>query len=199
MANDKKTTILKNGIQIIVILFAAFGGFLLNIAPPGGIIKLSVGISQFITLCLLLYISALSVYSLTLNKRQYKKNYKIWLIACGLALVLSITTSIVYFKQHNQLVVKVDRWDAVFVKGTLSYESLKICKEEKIINEHLCEMEMLNNFYTAEQIENGLLWTKDSMKASQFALLIWYLAFIVSLSITLFSAIELISSKQKEE
>lgn len=195
MANDKKINILKNGIQIIAILFAAFGGFLLNIAPPGGAIKLSVGIAQFITLCLLLYISAFSIYSLSLNKSRYKKNFKTWLVICGIALISTIVTAIVYFQQYNHLVIKIDKWDAAYVKGYLSFESLKICKEEKNDTEHGCEMELLNNFYTAQQVEDGFLWTRESMKASQLRLLIWYLAFILSLSISLFATIELISSR----
>ena len=199
MASDKKLTILKSSIQIIVVLFAAFGGFLLHIAPPGGIIKLSVGIAQFITLCILLYVSAVSVYSLALNRRHYKKNYRTWLILCGTALVSTVITSVIYFKQHNHLVIKVDRWDAIYVRGTLSDKSLQICKEEKISGEHGCEMELLNNFYTAEQVEEGYLWSRESIKSSQLTLLICYLAFILSLSITLFSAIELISSNVKEK
>jgi len=146
MASDKKLSILKNGIQIIVVLFAAFGGFLLNIAPPGNAIKLSVGIAQFITLCLLLYISAFSVYSLSLNKRRYRKNYRTWLIICGIALILTIATAIVYFQQYNHRVIKIDKWEASYIKGDLSSESLKICKEDKIDNEHGCELELQNNF-----------------------------------------------------
>ncbi|NCU06397.1 MAG: hypothetical protein GXC73_20775 [Chitinophagaceae bacterium] len=194
MASDKISTFLKSGIQIISILFAAFGGFLVHIAPPGGIIKLSVGIAQFIILCILLYISALSVYSLAQNKRQYKKNYKVWLTTCGIALISTIITSVIYFKQHNQLVIKVDRWDAIYVRGTLSEKSLEICNEEKISGKHSCEMELLNNYYTAEQVEDGYLWSPESIKSSQLTLLICYLAFMLSLSITIFSAIELISS-----
>ncbi|RXK58940.1 hypothetical protein ESA94_16265 [Lacibacter luteus] len=199
MASSNKLVLLKSGIQIIGVLFAAFGGFLLNIAPPGGIIKLSVGIAQFIILCILLYIAALSVYSLALDKRQYKKNYKTWLMICGIALVSTVITSVVYFKQYNHLIIKVDRWDAIYVRGILNDKSLAICKEENISGEHSCEMELLNNYYTAEQIEDGYLWSPESIKSSQLTLLICYLAFILSLSVTLFSAIELLSSNLKEK
>jgi hypothetical protein len=195
MADDKKTGILKNGIQLIVCLFAAFGGFLLNIAPPqGGGVKLSVGIAQFIALALMLYLSAFSVYSLVLNKKRYKKNYRAWLMICGIALVLTLVSSLGYFQQYDHLVLKVENWDTTFVRGRLSPESLKICREDKLGDGDQCEHELLRNFYTAEQVSAGMLWTNASVRSSKMKLLIWYLSFIIMLSLTLFSAIELLSS-----
>lgn len=199
METDKKIKVLKQGIQIILIVFAAFGGFLFHIAPPGNNVKISVGIGQFITLCILLYISAFSIYSLSLNKKRYKKNYKTWLMICGFAILLTLISSVQYFEKHNQLTERVEAWDMAFAKGTITPESLQICKEENISSEFACEQFLLKNFYTAEQVENGFLWSPKSMKASQMTLLIWYLAFLISLSVSLFSSLELITSNKADD
>ena len=200
MDNDKKIGLLKNAIQLIVLLFAAFGGFLINIVPPGSEVKLPLGIAQFIALALLLYISAFSVYSLTLNKRRYKKNYRTWLLIAGLFLLLTVFSAFGYFNQYEKRVVKVENWGLTFVRGELSAESMDACKEDKINDNNRCEYELLTNYYTADQVVNGRLWTKESVQISKMQLLIWYIAFIITLSVTLFAAIELLSSgfKAKE-
>lgn len=199
MESNKKIKILKQGIQIVIIVFAAFGGFLFHIAPPGNNVKVAVGIGQFTTLCLLLYISAFSIYSLSLNKKRYKKNYKIWLVICGLAILSTLLSGVQYFQKHNELTVKVDKWDMTFTKGTLTPESLEICKEDNLTSELSCEDALLKNFYTAEQVEKGFLWSEKSIKSSQLTLLIWYLVFLISLSFSLFSSLELIVSDKSKD
>lgn len=197
MASDKKLGILKNAIQVIVCLFAAFGGFLFNIAPPNGTdVKLPLGIAQFLSLALLLYVSAFSVYSLVLNKKRFNRNYKMWLGVAGFFLVVTIASSFTYFHHYENLVLPVDKWDTTLVRGELTVDALAVCKEEfRIQDPDRCEHDLLAGFYTIDQVATGRLWTRNSIKSSQMKLLVWYIVFVIALSGTLFSTIELLSSK----
>ena len=191
---DKKTAIIKSSIQLVVLLFAAFGGFLLNIAPPSNsTVNLAVGITEFITLALLLFISAFTNFSLVLNKKRFKKNYRSWLIFGAVCFVLLLFFSIQYFSRYNNSVVTVNKWDTKFIRGTLSPDAIKLCADEKYNINH-CESLLLEHEYGVDDIEDGLLWTKESMKKNQLQLLIYYLSFIITLSACLFSLIELLSA-----
>jgi hypothetical protein len=195
MDNEKKAVLIKGAIEVVLLLFAAFGGFLTNIAPPGSDVKLPLGIAQFITLCLLLYISAFSRYSLSMNKRKYKKNYGLWLIVAGIFLVLTLASAFVYFGQYEKRVIAKENWDVRLVRGQLTDSSRAICAEEKIGDTNACEFELLNNFYTSNEVMNGKLWTRESVSAAKMRLLVSYIAFILSLSVILFAALELLLSK----
>ncbi len=69
--------LLAKGIEVIVFLFAGFGHFLMNIAPPDETgVSFPAGISSLLALCILFFISALS------SKKQPRgKTKKKWLIA----------------------------------------------------------------------------------------------------------------------
>jgi hypothetical protein len=196
MDSDKKLGFLKNGVQVITTLFTSFGGFLLNIAPPNGAsVKFPLGIAQVISLALLLYLSAFSVYSLVLNKNKFKRNYSRWLITSGVLLAFTIVSSFSYYDNYQRLVVKATHWDTTFVRGTLTPDALKVCREDyKTQDKDQCENTLLTGFYTVDEVVAGSLWSKDSMRRSEMLLLIWYISFVVFLSGTLFSAIELLSS-----
>ncbi|HWI93205.1 MAG TPA: hypothetical protein VNT20_18130 [Flavisolibacter sp.] len=196
MDTDKKVGVLKNAIQIIITLFASFGGFLLKIAPPNGAaVKLPLGIAQILSLALLLYLSAFSVYSLVLNKKRFKRNYRSWLIACSMLLLATTASSFGYFDNYQRLVIKVPNWDTTFIRGQLTQDAIKTCSDEyKIHDVDRCENTLLGDYYTIDEVVEGRLWSKDSMRRSEMKLLIWYIGFVVFLSGAIFSALELLSS-----
>ncbi|MEP6681826.1 MAG: hypothetical protein ABJA35_01145 [Parafilimonas sp.] len=194
MEADKKTGIIKNSIQLVVLLFAAFGGFLLNIAPPAnGTVNLAVGITEFITLALLLFISAFTNFSLVLNKKRFKRNYRSWLIFSAVCFTMLIATSLLYFNNYGKLVLHVNKWDTTFIRGELSPDAIQLCSEDKY-SASQCENQLLKYEYGVKDVEDGLLWTKESMHNNQLRLLLFYLGFIITLSACLFSLIELLSA-----
>lgn len=78
------------GIEIIGILFAAFGGFLIGIAPPQEAdAKFAVGVSSFLALIILFIISALS-------NKEYQKR---WLIS-GIVLFFVILFAAYNYKSN---------------------------------------------------------------------------------------------------
>src|SRR6266851_1024902 len=78
-------------IQVVVFLFAAFGGFLKNIAPPAQTNpKFAVGLSSFLVLILLLIVSAVAAGS------PEKKARKTWITVGGVLFLVAITAGILY-------------------------------------------------------------------------------------------------------
>jgi uncharacterized membrane protein len=60
----KTKNILAKGIQVVIFLFAGFGNFLLNVAPPvEADPSFAVAISSILALFVLLFISAITKYA----------------------------------------------------------------------------------------------------------------------------------------
>src|SRR6266404_3969540 len=86
--------VLVKGIEVVSILFAAFGGFLVGIAPPQDAdARFAVGISSFFALIILLLVSSLA-------KKKYRRA---WIIAAISFVVLAIGSSYYYKSLFNEL------------------------------------------------------------------------------------------------
>src|SRR5438552_8624437 len=82
---------LATAIEVVVFLFAAFGGFLRGVAPPEEAdSKFAVGIASLLCLCLLLGISAL------LRLSPLAKYYSIVIAVTGVLFVVALVAAFVY-------------------------------------------------------------------------------------------------------
>jgi hypothetical protein len=175
-------TLLVRSIEIVTFLFAAFGHFLTEIAPPeeGGT-QFAIGISSLLALCALLYISAIS------KRLPPKKFATRWLISAGVFLAMALATALIY--------------QANFLKYTFHFP-----------HEHSTEIYIGGTTYTAEAMRyrqghpqksvqdilldfGGLearthLWTEVSMREATMWLTTNYIAFVLSVAATIFSLTE---------
>ena len=85
--------VLAKAIEIIGVLFAAFGGFLGGIAPPGEAdARFAVGIASFLALIILLTIAALA--------KQVSRER--WIVAAAIAFVFTIASAAWYWHDFKK-------------------------------------------------------------------------------------------------
>jgi ABC-type transport system involved in multi-copper enzyme maturation permease subunit len=190
------TTIIKTSVQVILLFFGLFGGFLLHAAPPdyNSEFKLVIGLAQFVSLLLFLLISV--VLNLYAKRRQKGAPLllKVWLLLIVVFVVGFIVMVFRYYQHFNTLTVWQSTWKIRFIRGTeLTEESTRHCKEYKI-SAYKCESHLLNIFYTSGEIafENAL-WTEASVQENRSRLFRDYVLLIITLSGALFSLVEIIA------
>lgn len=183
-----KNSILLRAIEIVLFLFAAFGGFLTNIAPPssliggGSPIRL-VGIASFLVLAILLLIAALV-------KISRKRHYRIWIGAAALFLVGFAVLIIYYNTELNENTF--DYFDGTrVVAGKVLIPSVadKIGSyRETHPGEELTRADILAKFGGTQRITS--VWTEESIRTEEQKLNKLYLMAVISLAIGLFSLTE---------
>lgn len=90
-------SLLGKAIAVTSFLFAAFGQFLLNIAPPDeGGVRFAVGLASFFSLGILLFLSGVAR---GLPPDRYKRR---WLTASGIALLLALVASLFYYNNFER-------------------------------------------------------------------------------------------------
>lgn len=187
--NTKK--LIARSIGIVSFIFAAFGGFLKDIAPPEEAhAKYAIGISSMLVLCLLLVISALSQH------KPQKKFKNQWLTTSIITFILTIIFSLMYY------------W--LSLKYTFTYPSENEI-EELIAGSMLTPdaKEYLNRIYP-QNLDNSqlladfggiknrhMVWTNSSIIKVKIILTITYIMLVLSLSTTIFCLTEGILTRLK--
>jgi hypothetical protein len=194
------TVLLKAAIGVVIFIFGAFSGFLLNISPPdpAGNIAFQVGLAQFVALVILLFFSLLSNFQLRRSKKNQRKFLRLWLMIAAALILTFIISSLLYYKNFQDNTIVQKDWNIRFTRGTLTETSRQICAEEKQYHsEAECESFLLYKYYNANEIsDKHFLWTEESVSRASLRLLINYIIVIVSLSASLFSLVELLSWKK---
>jgi|GEM_PF-2337523 len=168
-------------VQVVVFLFAAFGGFLTDIAPPAQTNpKFAVGLSSFLVLILLLIISAVA------GGAAAGKLYKKWLVA-GIALfVLALVAGFLYpwvlgklTYVYPPLPEPPEAWRVQGLKYTKQAEDL---------------MKQPPGNWTPGRLELELpyedIWTADSVGNAKALLLLNYVALVMSIAGAIFCLLE---------
>jgi len=179
---DTRVLLIKST-EIVTFLFAAFGGFLLKVAPPeAGGAQFGVGISSILTLCVLLYISAVS---LNLPQHVYEKR---WLIAAGVSFVIALSAS--FFYQSNFLKYTfhypTESSEEIYFRGTTMTEKAEeYCgKRFEIVTVQDC----VGDF--GGLATRGRVWQPDSIQTATLFLTSNYIVVILSLATTIFCLTE---------
>jgi hypothetical protein len=176
--NYKK--VLVSFVQVVVFLFVAFGGFLKNIAPPNESGAYSyVGIASFLTLIVLLVISAVA------RRAPGSKYRRGWVYIGIVCLVLAIGFAVFYPRvldwytypspEHaGQLRVKGSDQDLVGpVKEWLADQPIRPSPGE-----------------LARKFPPDQVWTKESIEHAKTVLLLSYGALVLTLATAVFCLIE---------
>jgi hypothetical protein len=175
-------TLLAKAIAIVTFLFAAFSGFLTNVAPPeetGS--SFAVGFSSFVALAVFLILSAAS------KNQNPTKHKAIWLTAAVAAFAVALVTAFVYKNNLDNLTFRFppENESNIYVRGTVLTPSA-----DKYQSEHQGKTvaDILGDYGGIPAKE--LVWTPESIRAAQLKLTINYVALVLSLAATIFSVTE---------
>jgi hypothetical protein len=179
---------MRRAIEVVLFLFASFGGFLTNIAPPqsligGGTPVRSVQIASFLTLMVLLLVSALV-------KISRKRRYRLWIGTASIFFVSFVFFIVVYSRQFNEnTFYYFDGTRVVFGKVQMEGVAEKIDSFRKTHpGEELTKADLLAKFGGIHRITS--VWTEASIRAEENKLETLYLISVLSLAISMFSLTE---------
>lgn len=173
-------------IQVVVFLFAAFGGFLNNIAPPTETSpQMAVGFGSFLVLIVLLIISGIA------RNTPAQKNNKKWLVTGCIFFVLSVLSGMVYPWTLSKLTYYYPPLpDAAVAWRVNGLELTQTAKD-------FIEREGRN--LTPAELEQNLsyedIWTENSLAKARLLLSSNYLCLILSISSAIFCLLEANSKK----
>jgi hypothetical protein len=183
--------ILSKSIEIIVFIFAAFGGFLKNIAPPEEAnARYAVGISSIMALCMLLFIRALSKDQ---PKQQFRKK---WLWAAGILFGVAVIAAFAYLWN-------IDRLTFPFPPGNRTAEYVAGTKLTKPAEDYMKEHLMTTKSVLVDQFgglaNRELVWTVFSIRCAKILLTMNYVSLILAMSAMIFCLTEgiLVEPKSK--
>jgi hypothetical protein len=177
-------------IQIVVFLFAAFGGFLNEIAPPTQTNpKMIVGLGSFLVLIVLLIISAVAR-----NISTAESNRK-WIVAGCIFFVLAVVSGILYpWTLSNLTYYYPPLPDAAVAWRVNGLELTQTAKD-------FIDREPSN--YSPAQLEQNLkyedIWTESSLAKAKLLLLSNYLCLVLSISTAIFCLLEANLTKKRPQ
>lgn len=177
--------VIARAIGIISFIFAAFGGFLKDIAPPEEAhAKYAVGISSMLVLCLLLFISALSQH------KPQKKFKNQWLTTSIITFIFTIIFSFTYYWLSLKYTFRYDS-ENIVAGSILTQKAQDYIKiEPKDDNSEL--------LYDFGGVENRTqVWTNSSIIKVKMLLTTTYIMLVLSLSTTIFCLTEGILTRLK--
>ena len=174
--------LLAKAVEIITFLFAAFGGFLKQVAPPEEAnAQFAVGASSILALIALLFVTAVA-------KQQARKKYKkIWL-AASLAFFLCAVIATFFYKQKlDELTFPYppENTRTEYVRGTVftsEAESYRVAHPEKTISEIVGDYGGL--------ADRELVWTPESIRSAKLQLTVTYVILVLTLATAIFSLVE---------
>jgi hypothetical protein len=185
-------TVLNTSIATVTFLLAAFGNFLLNIAPPGdNNSRLAVGISSFVMLFILLFINALTKGQPRIKMRRA------WLLVSVICFFAFLLTSYFYIDNLGKLTFQFPPGQQTsFIAGIQMTPEAEQYKKEnpmKTTSEIVCAFEGIK-FVTR-------VWTVESIQRAKLMLTVNYTLVILFVALMLFSLTEgiLVSSKKTKD
>lgn len=168
-------------VQVVVFLFAAFGGFLKEVAPPEqSNPKFAVGFSSFLVLIVLLIVSAVSKEAPTDKFRRR------WIVAGIVFFVLAVVSGLLYPWTLDKLTYDYppppDAAEARHIRGLTLTK-----KAEDFIARH-------PDKESPGQLELNLpyevIWTADSVSKAKMLLNLNYIALVLSIASAVFCLLE---------
>ena len=170
--------LLVKGIEIIGVLFAAFGGFLAGIAPPQAAdARFAVGLSSFLALIILFIIAALSG----------KKYLRAWIIAGACLLVLAVGAAYYYKTAYDSLTFEYPpgNKEVEHIAGTELTRAAKTYKQQ---HEGISNSELLAQYGGLQN--KGKVWTEDSINSARTKLISSYVVLVLALASAIFALTE---------
>lgn len=171
-----KQNILIRSIEVVGVLFAAFGGFLVGIAPPvAADARFAVGISSFFALIILLLVSSLA-------KEKYERA---WIIAAICALLVAGVSAYYYRSIYYELTFEYPpgNTEVLLVAGTeLTLEAQNLKRDDPTLS----NAELLAGLGG----ELNRVWPEASLNAARKKLIFTYVILVIALASAIFSLTE---------
>jgi hypothetical protein len=166
--------VLIKGIEIVGVLFAAFGGFLAGIAPPEEAdARFAVGISSFLALIILFIVAALS-----------KKKYRgAWILTAACLFVIAVGAAYYYKTTYDDLTFEYP--PGSHVAGT---ELTPEAREYKQRHEGLSNAQLLARFGGLPN--KGKVWPEASVNSVRAKLIISYVVLVLAIASAVFALTE---------
>lgn len=178
------TVVLKRAIEVLAVLFAAFGGFLLDIAPPDDPVPgYAAGVTSIAALVVVLLLSASA-------KDQPPRRYKaMWLSGAAICLVLALWASDRYRRDLGSMTFPciTENYSGRLVHGGTAFKDTPIGKRAK----RLCDEGL-----TPEKIARKwawdvqLIWKDEALEKARRTLRWGYFAFVITAVGAVFSLTE---------
>lgn len=173
--------LLISSIEVVVFLFASFGGFLRKIAPPDETnSSYYVGVVSFLALIILLIVSAVS------RREPGPRHRWAWLIAGMVCFFLAVPSSLVYPRILHKYTYAypIEKPTEVRVNGSAGGLT-EVAKEW--IQEHPLES---SPAVLARKFPPGEVWTQESIEHARTILLVSYGSLVLSLATAIFCLVE---------
>lgn len=186
--------LMTRAVQIVVFVFVAFGGFVLNVSPPdySNSLPLANGLVQFGALVILLAAAAAVRSFLVKEKRIVSKAVRTWFLITLLFAVGFIIMGMIYYNHITDYTIYHGKWEKTFIRGTsLTLKSNEICTEENKAGFEDCEHYLFTDFYNSDEIAfSNLLWKAGEVNDRKKILFRDYILMILFLCCALFSLVE---------
>lgn len=170
-----KTSYWAKGLEFVAAVLAAFGGFLLNVAPPSETgVKFAVGISSFLMLLGFLFVAVLTQGTAKPQNRKY------WFIIAAVCTLLFIGSAFMYrgaFERYTFLFPADDVDQVRYVNGdTLTTAGA----EQKSKCGNCNRAELLDKF---GENRRQAVWTEESIAKAGTCLFILYVVMVLSITL----------------
>jgi nicotinamide riboside transporter PnuC len=171
-------SLLVKGIEIVGVLFAAFGGFLVGMAPPQAAdAKFAVGLSSFLALIILFIISALA-------KRKYRRA---WLIIAGVLAFVILFAGYYYKTNYDALTFEYPP-GSTQVEHIAGTELTQEAREYKESHPGISNAQLLAKFGGLEN--KGEVWMEESVSKGRTKLIGIYVFLVLAIASAIFALTE---------
>jgi len=170
--------LLVKGIELVGVLFAAFGGFLVGVAPPQAAdAKFAVGISSFLCLIILFTIASLS----KMGPR------KAWVITAVCLFVIAVVGAYYYKVTRDSLTFEYPpgNANAEYVAGT---ELTPLAQAQKGLHPGISNSQLLAGFGGLQN--RGKVWPDSSVNRARTKLVASYMVLVIALASSIFALSE---------
>jgi hypothetical protein len=167
-------TLLTKGLEIVGVLFAAFGGFLAGVAPPQAAdARFAVGLSSFLALIILFSIAALAK---TKRKRP-------WLSVAGVLFAISLVSALYYWSNLVNLTYEYPPGNATadHIAGT---ELSARAKDYEAQHPGVSKSQLVAKFGGLENASQ--VWSEASINSARSRLIASYVLLVLAIAGALF-------------
>jgi len=178
---NRYRSLLASSIEVVVFLFAAFGGVLGKVAPPDETNpSYVVGVVSFLVLILLLIVSAFS------RRARDRKKHGAW-IAAGLAsFLIAVSSAFLYPKMLHKYTYPYPLEKPTEVRVNGSESGLTELAKEWLRENPLDS----NPGVLVRKFPPGQVWTQESIEHARTVLLTTYSLLVLSLATAIFCLVE---------
>jgi hypothetical protein len=181
--------VLVRGLQVVGVLFAAFSGFLIGIAPPEEVdARFAVGFGSMASLVVLFLVTAVT------GDRTPEERRRLWLPIAVLLFGFFLVVAFAYYDSRDDLLFAYppeSRGPREHVSGTVLTQRARNAIAEHPDLENLSPAQLVAKLGGLTHKE--AVWTRASLQQARNRLLALYVALVICLSGAIFALIEVLA------